>query len=249
MNQLYFDIGANKGEYTQFLLTGELPLHMAVQPCATKAEEKFVYTPSTSATVIAVEASKTECAGLSIRFSGTNVVVINKAISNVTNQALDFYVCSENELSTADDFWRTSSRFAHRGTWTKTVVQTITIDGLVEQYGVPQNIKLDVEGYEYMALQGMTKPYCPIKFEWAEEKVDELLLSIKHLADVGFRFFGATHGDNFDQRPTQMGTEVDLLYTFEELLRLEQQKMWGMCFAYPPQNVVKLSSGEIGLIN
>jgi FkbM family methyltransferase len=69
-------------------------------------------------------------------------------------------------------------------------VETKTIDQLIDSYGVPDLIKIDVEGYEEVVIKGLSKKIPKITFEWSEEMVDSLLRTVEHLKRIGFKQFG-----------------------------------------------------------
>jgi FkbM family methyltransferase len=179
---LAFDIGSNSGNFTHYFLK----------------ESHFDK-------VISVEPNPVLSKFLSERFGHQNIEVVNKAVSDVSGKIIDFWVCNADGISTADEFWHTKGRFTHdkKNKWEKIQVETVTIDDLVKQYGAPNHIKVDVEGYESVVLKGMTVPYCPIRFEWTEEKINELEQSLYRLQSIGYSYFGVVveDNDNFDQRP------------------------------------------------
>ena len=123
--KMYFDIGANKGDYTESLLNSGADM------------------------VICVEPNISQVINLKRRFSPQNVIIINKAVSNVITPAIPFYICPECDVvSTCDEQWRTDSRFSQPDrTWLMQMVDVTTIDELVGLFGIPIHIKLDVEGY------------------------------------------------------------------------------------------------------
>lgn len=204
---LYFDIGANKGDYTEYLFS--------------IGADK----------VICVEANKNLAENLKQRFYNRNIVVINKAVSNV-KENIDFYICPEcNGVSTCDEQWRTNSRFSQpTRTWIKTSVETISIDNLIEQYGVPEHIKIDVEGYEYNAILGMSKNYTAIKFEWAEEKYIDILKILKYANSLGYLYFGFTNTDTFDIHPEYFYDYKDFKIVLENMIVPERMDLWGMIY-------------------
>jgi FkbM family methyltransferase len=69
-------------------------------------------------------------------------------------------------------------------------VETKTLDQLIENYGVPDLIKIDVEGYEEVVIKGLSRKIPKITFEWSEEMVDSLLRTVEHLKKIGFKQFG-----------------------------------------------------------
>ena len=86
----------------------------------------------------------------------------------------------------------TVSRFDSLITYDNTKeVETITLDQLSDYYGIPNAIKLDVEGYELNALQGLTRGIALIWFEAnLPEFKEESILSVEKLVaiDRNYRF-------------------------------------------------------------
>jgi len=68
--------------------------------------------------------------------------------------------------------------------------QTITLDKMIELYGQPDLIKIDVEGYEGTVLRGLTSKTKKLCFEWSEEFPEELNNCITILENLGYEKFG-----------------------------------------------------------
>lgn len=60
-------------------------------------------------------------------------------------------------------------------------VQTDTLDNMVDKYGTPKYIKIDVEGYELNVLKGLTKPIEYISVEFTPEFISETIKCIDYL--------------------------------------------------------------------
>ncbi len=52
----------------------------------------------------------------------------------------------------------------------KVSVPTISIDTLIDTYGIPDLIKIDVEGAEELVVKSLTKKVKCLCFEWAVER-------------------------------------------------------------------------------
>ncbi|HEY2341489.1 MAG TPA: FkbM family methyltransferase, partial [Chthoniobacteraceae bacterium] len=64
-------------------------------------------------------------------------------------------------------------------------VELVTLDGLIAQFGVPDFIKIDVEGFELEVLSGLSRSVPLISLEWTPELTDNLLQCIDLLAGLG----------------------------------------------------------------
>ena len=78
--------------------------------------------------------------------------------------------------------------------------QTITLDKMIELYGQPDLIKIDVEGYEGTVLRGLTSKAKKLCFEWSEEFPEELNNCITILENLGYEKFGKQKGGIQDYR-------------------------------------------------
>ena len=98
-----------------------------------------------------------------------NVELRNLIVSNAVG-FLDFYISDTSPISTTELKWIYKSRHSGVANWNKFVrVQSITLNDLIRQHGVPDYVKIDVEGHELYALSGLTKKIKMIAFEWVEE--------------------------------------------------------------------------------
>jgi FkbM family methyltransferase len=143
-NAIVMDIGANIGIYT-ILLSHIYP----------------------KAKIIAIEASPTifemlrsNCKLNNLLFPGSNVLLINKAISDKDDITTEFY--EKHSMSTMLKEFLTnlsSTILTNQDELNRRVVRTITIDNLVETIGVNEIslLKIDVEGAEVLALKDAIK--------------------------------------------------------------------------------------------
>ena len=113
--------------------------------------------------------------------------------------------------------------------WFKKIkCKTIKIDALIQQYGVPELIKIDVEGGEFECISSLTQKVNQICFEWASETNDITLNCIDHLVKLGFTFFSIQFEDKYTYRPT---TYNDANAIKTHLLQTTPKKEWGMVWA------------------
>lgn len=139
---LCFDIGANEGLKTNIFLSLGANV-IAVEPqhdCCVKIKEQFPVHP--------------------------NLRIIEKAIGSAAGEMEMF-------ISTYDKISSLSTQFVHHYEsfgelkWPdKRVVKVTTLDMLIEEYGLPQFCKIDVEGFEMEVFRGLTHVLPNLSFEF-----------------------------------------------------------------------------------
>lgn len=65
------------------------------------------------------------------------------------------------------------------------VVQTVTLDSLIEQFGIPQFIKIDVEGHSAGVLRGLSTPVPALSFELHHDYIRDAWKCVEHMAMIG----------------------------------------------------------------
>ncbi|HRN41362.1 MAG: FkbM family methyltransferase [Flavobacteriales bacterium] len=84
--------------------------------------------------------------------------------------------------------------------WDKTIdIEMTTLDNLIKQYGVPDFCKIDVEGYEYDVLKGLSQPVKAMSLEYIVPENKEVVLNcIKHLNKLGKIECNLSHGETME---------------------------------------------------
>lgn len=200
-DSLYFDIGANIGEWS----LGNI-----------KKCEK----------IIAVEPSIINYKKLSKACEEKNIICLNYAVSNEDKEEVDFY--EHGCLSTINKNWLCSKNSRFYGIkYIQTTCKTISLDKLVEQYGIPDLIKIDVEGAEDLVISSLTKKVKNLCFEWAREFHSVTRNSIDNLIKIGFTKFHVQFGDKYIYVPKKEEYTEDL-NIIEYKLTKEKNNDWGM---------------------
>lgn len=140
------------------------------------------------ARVLAVEPQANEYKFLKKKF-GNKVILIKKAVGSKMGLA-KMYLNEHSALSSLSKDWISkvseSKRFKNVY-WNKEVnVEIVTLDSLIQKYGKPEFCKIDVEGYEFEVIKGLSQPIKIISFEFTiPEYTDKAIDCLTHLAGLG----------------------------------------------------------------
>lgn len=165
------------------------------------------------------------------QFEGSPVIVDERGVSN-KNGTQTFNISNADTISTLSEDWIKNSRFTNSYKWDNHVqIETVMLDSIVDEYGVPDYIKIDVEGHEFEVLTSFTKLLheTTISFEWAEEQKSKIESTIHYLNKLGYNMFGFTESDKilFDNEiDWKEYKNFDLI----ESLIPERKEKWGMIY-------------------
>jgi FkbM family methyltransferase len=203
---LIFDIGANGGKtVSEFILVADK--------------------------VVCFEPNPTLANSLRSRFANNSVIVDERGVSN-KNGTQTFKISNADTISTLSDDWINNSRFTGGYNWDNHIqIETTTLNSIIDEYGIPDYIKIDVEGHEYEVLTSFNKllPNTLFSFEWAEEQKSKIDLTIQHLNKIGYNFFGYTEAD-------EVMFEGDIIWEKFENFKLiesldpDRKEKWGMIY-------------------
>lgn len=144
-NDLCFDIGANIGNKTETFIKYSDKI-ICIEPqsnCALIIKNKFINNP--------------------------NVVIVNKGCGPNIGKSILFISNQYNTLSTmSEKFIETTKKERFNGvSWDSSIeVDVTTLDALIDEYGLPNFCKIDIEGYEPEVLKGLSQaiPYISVEF-------------------------------------------------------------------------------------
>lgn len=159
---LAFDIGANRGDWTIAALNKGYDV-IALEPASIYNElvKNFIYNP--------------------------RVIPLKLAVSDTDYEKVTFYEAEEDGLSTLNKDWLTDSTLPYYGKpYREITATTITLHTLVLNYGVPDLIKIDVEGAEWSVFNGLLAKMGKIAFEWTKETIGEHQNQLAYLAKLGY---------------------------------------------------------------
>lgn len=226
---LIFDIGCNKGDFYEVALSK----HRDCKVIAVDANPQFIYETHRE-----------------------NLKLVHAAVSNQKDVEIEFFIDDrQTGVSTASEKWMKESRFSkgnkylrpNNSNWDKKIVaKTTTLDNLIEEYGKPDLIKIDVEGLEPQVIEGLSQKVGKICFEWTEEGVDDLERCVSDLYELGYRKFGLigyfenvesenvtqSHlGDAHMIEPEKYLNYMKFVDTLSQVCDSERRINWGMAWA------------------
>ena len=171
----YFDIGANYGNRISPIIKLRVGLIIAVEPqeeCCKYLKENFK--------------------GITVLQNGVGAIAETKTL----------YVSNDSVLSSfSQDFiTKTGDTRFVGNTWNETKqIEIITLDSIIEKYGVPDFVKVDVEGFEPEVFKGLSKPLKVVSFEYTvPELSDNLFPIIKKLDILGNCTFNYSIGESME---------------------------------------------------
>lgn len=202
---MFFDIGANIGKWSISNITNSSKI-IAIEA----VPETFV------------KLKKNTC-------NNKNILCLNFAVCNSENEYIEFYKCEADTLSTLNKDWLASesSRF-YNYKYNTIQCKTISIDKLIEIYGIPELIKVDVEGGEFDCISSLTQRVNNICFEWASETNDITFKCLDYLENLGYTEFVIQFEDNYTYRPLFY---KDKNFVMEQLNKTTPKNEWGMIWA------------------
>jgi FkbM family methyltransferase len=161
-------------------------------------------------------------------FRNPQVTILNKGVSDSIG-TMDLYICSEAPtISTFSEEWQ-HGRFENY-LWDKTVtVSVTTLDEVIKEFGCPYFCKIDVEGYEYNVLMGLSQPIPYISFEFTKELFKNSKLCIRHLKNLGYTLFNYGLGESLELTHREWISAENLI---QEIEANPDKFLWGDIYAH-----------------
>lgn len=173
---LVFDVGANEGHVTRVLL-------------------------DLGTRVVSVDPQPSSIATLKKRFSNIkNSTIVAKGVSNHKGE-LKFYVAEDegaSGVSTFDDGFKEKGKFSEVNYGDPILVEVTTLDELIKKYGLPKFCKIDVEGFEFKVLQGLSQKIPYISFEFTREDFKTSLRCLELLSKTRWTKFNYSSYGNYE---------------------------------------------------
>lgn len=185
------------------------------------------------ARVVAVEPNP-ECAWR-IRARYPRVLVEEVAVGDQVGEA-ELFVCPKyTTTSSLSRAWlsQLSSQVAmfRHTSWDHVLkVPVTTLDRLIARHGLPNYIKIDVEGYDLNVLMGLSRAVSYVSFEFQPMAVDMGVECLDRLASLGYTLFNYTHLEQLTFRYAQWVSRDELLQSLRSD-RGDHHESYGDVFA------------------
>ena len=173
---LVFDVGAHVGDrVASFRRLGARVIAVEPQPAFARLL-RLIYGRSRDVAIEAVAVG---------REAGSTRIMINPDNPTVSTASREFVSAARNAPG-----WETQR-------WTRSlIVPVITLDALIARHGTPAFIKIDVEGFEAEALQGLSQPVKALSFEFTTIQRAIALACIDRCVTLGLSRFNAALGES-----------------------------------------------------
>jgi FkbM family methyltransferase len=173
---LVFDIGAHVGDrVASFRRLGARVVAAEPQPAPVKVLRLF-YGRSRNVVIEAVAVG---------RGTGTTGMMINPDNPTVSTASLEMVRAAHDSPGWEAQRWSRAIR-----------VPVTTLDSLIARHGVPTFVKIDVEGFEYEVLAGLTRPIKAMSFEFTTIQRNVALACVERCIALGLKHFNAALGES-----------------------------------------------------
>ena len=172
---LIFDIGAHVGDrVASFRRLGARVVAVEPQPAAMRAL-RLMFGRDAEVTLVpaAVGAAR-----------GTIQLHLNTQNPTVSSASTDFIAAAEVAPGWSEERWDCTIE-----------VPALTLDDLIADHGMPDFVKIDVEGYEAEAIAGLSQPLSALSFEFTTIQRNTALTALSLLAQRGEYAFNYSVGE------------------------------------------------------
>jgi FkbM family methyltransferase len=174
---LCFDIGAHVGNRTRaWTKLGARVVALEPQPQLMRFLQRW-YGHRTDITLLE------EAAGAE---AGHTTMYISRLTPTVTSLSPKWINSVREDQSFANVLWDDA-----------VPVRVTTLDQLIERFGTPALCKIDVEGYEFEVLKGLSQPLVLVSFEYIPATIELSISCVARLSQIGQYEFNWLVGENY----------------------------------------------------
>lgn len=197
---LVFDIGANVGNYTKvFIELGCMVVSVEPQEhCVQQLKNKY----------------------------GTMCTIIQAACGAKHGDKATILQCNTDPCTSLSVDWIQSmcKVMPNWMIWVPTSeVNIISLDEMIKIFGIPKYIKIDVEGYEYEVIKGLTTPIDIVSFEYNKVFIAPVYNTLEYIFKLGQYKYNYMIGDTTTgiiKLHLEKNTQIhDIIIAMNELTR------------------------------
>lgn len=143
---------------------------------------------------------------------------------------VELKISDAHVLSSMSNRWiestKQSGRFSSYN-WDKSIdVKIDILDNMLNKFGVPTFIKIDVEGYELEVLEGLSHPVKYFSLEFTSEDIDNFKKCLHRIEEIGEFIFQFSEGETLKFTFEQWMDGETLLKSLESKINT-QPMLWG----------------------
>ena len=167
------------------------------------------------ARVVAVEPQR-ECAKVlrSVFGRDPGFTLVEKALGATEGEA-EMFISGANTISSLSPSWieavTKSGRFGDQRWDRKQKIALTTLDRLIAEHGAPSFVKIDVEGFEYDVIRGLSRPVAALSLEWTPEVTESTAACLEHLERLGELRANYSLGESMDLALAEWVPRAELL--------------------------------------
>lgn len=176
---VYFDVGANYGNRIEPIIDKKIKI-IAVEP-------------------------QLQCIKFLKMKYGSKITIIPKGLGSI-EETKTMYISKAHTISSFSKEWidatKESGRFSQYNWNIEQQIEMTTLDVLINSYGKPKFLKIDVEGFEFEVLKGLSHPIEFISFEYTiperKESILECIDRIDKISNQNQVQFNYSRGESMD---------------------------------------------------
>lgn len=172
------------------------------------------------AQIVALEPQPRCMAYMKKRFKEkNNITLLEKAVGNETGKTIFHISELTPTISTmSDDKWRTTiaDDTSFNIKWNKEIeVDVVTLNQLIEKYGIPKFCKIDVENFELEVLKGLSHVIPALSLEYYSTNIENTLKCIDQLETLTKYEYNWTYAEKlkFNSKDWMTAAEIKSIFS------------------------------------